>query len=60
MPFFSLGGANRERVVVTVLRHERTFAAGNHAPDCGNGDKQYNNWLAVEVAVWFGEGLAVG
>ena len=62
MLFFSLGGANRERVVVTVLRHERTRVVGDgsfavidglHGSHSA-GSIHTNNWLAVEVAVWAG------
>ena len=69
MPFFSLGGANHERVVVTVLRHERAVAAAapgdasfaqdrqriqNGSSGNSNHTDHGSNWLAVEVAVWAG------
>ena len=52
MPFFSLGGANHERVVVTVLRHEHASVAARHAENTPGNTQE--GWLAAEVAVWAG------
>ena len=45
MPSFSLGGAERERVAVTVASYERREPAGEYWDD---------NWVAVEVVVLVG------
>lgn len=54
MPFFSLGGADAERVVVTVLRHERAATRAGGMQDAGPNGHSGAGWLAVEVAVWAG------
>ena len=52
MSFFSMGGANQERVTVTVLRHDRAGVAARHAEN--SWSNTHEGWLAAEVAVGAG------